>query len=305
VRLVRHKQTGNYLALKQITMEIDDLSRRNILQEVRALHDSFGQHTVMYHGAFYDEGTIKIVFEYMEGGSLLDVIARASGQVAASPGGGVASLQKRAGVPEGVLRDVAWQVVEGLTYLKTTMNVIHRDIKPSNILVNSAGEVKISDFGVSARLESDNDKSDSWIGTVTYMSPERIQGQPYSFNGDVWSLGLTLLECAIGMYPYAAERPEGSGALVFWDLLERVSKGPALSVDGVLSKVGGGNGAGFSQDFIDFVSLCLEADPEKRPDAEALLDHPFITLRDEENPFANVSLWVREHCPNLSPQTSP
>ena len=297
VRLVRHRQTGNPLALKQITMEIDEVSRHNILQEVRALHESFCQHTVMYHGAFYDEGTIKIVFEYMDGGSLLDVIASASGQ-AASPGGGDASLKRRNIVPERVLRDIAWQVVEGLTYLKTTMNVIHRDIKPSNILVNTAGEVKISDFGVSAQLDSESDKSDSWVGTLTYMSPERIQGQPYSFNGDVWSLGLTLLECAIGMYPYAAERPEGSGPFGFWDLLERVSKGPTPNVDQFLSEASEANPDGFSPDFLNFVALCLEKDPEKRPDADVLAKHPFVTLGEGENPFSNVCAWVREHSPH-------
>jgi len=56
------------------------------------------------------------------------------------------------------------------------MRVIHRDIKPSNILVNSEGEVKISDFGVSAKIAHTNEGKSSWVGTLVYMSPERVQG---------------------------------------------------------------------------------------------------------------------------------
>jgi serine/threonine protein kinase len=83
-----------------------------------------------------------------------------------------------------------------------TVQVVHRDIKPSNLLLNSAGEVKISDFGVSGQLASSVSNCLSWVGTVTYMSPERIKGDSYSFDSDLWSMGLTLLECALGRFPY-------------------------------------------------------------------------------------------------------
>lgn len=56
------------------------------------------------------------------------------------------------------------------------MRVIHRDIKPSNILVNSEGEVKFSDFGVSAKIAHTNEGKNSWVGTLVNMSPERVQG---------------------------------------------------------------------------------------------------------------------------------
>jgi serine/threonine protein kinase len=73
-----------------------------------------------------------------------------------------------------------------------------RDIKPGNLLLSSSGHLKISDFGVSSQLSSSMSKCLSWVGTVTYMSPERIRGDSYSFNTDVWSLGLVLVECALG-----------------------------------------------------------------------------------------------------------
>ncbi len=97
----------------------------------------------------------------------------------------------------------------------TLRQVVHRDIKPSNLLLNGAGEVKISDFGVSGQLASSVSNCLSWVGTVTYMSPERIKGDSYSFDSDLWSLGLTLLECALGRFPYPPPgEPVGSCTVV-------------------------------------------------------------------------------------------
>lgn len=65
--------------------------------------------------------------------------------------------------------------MSGLLHLHKDLHVVHRDIKPSNLLLNSRGELKISDFGVSGQLTSSVSNCLSWVGTVTYMSPERIK----------------------------------------------------------------------------------------------------------------------------------
>lgn len=62
------------------------------------------------------------------------------------------------------------QVLQGLMYLHQVRHIIHRDIKPSNLLVNHKGEVKISDFGVSAVLANSMGQRDTFVGTYTYMS---------------------------------------------------------------------------------------------------------------------------------------
>jgi len=95
---------------------------------------------------------------------------------------------------------VAHSVLEGLTYLYDVHRIIHRDIKPSNILLNSEGEIKLCDFGVSGELI--NSIAKTFVGTSIYMSPERIQGAEYSVKSDIWSLGITLIELATGQFPF-------------------------------------------------------------------------------------------------------
>lgn len=96
-------------------------------------------------------------------------------------------------------------MLKGLEYLHKQFKVIHRDIKPSNLLVNSEGRVKIADFGVSGKLQHTTDIKSSWVGTVLYMSPERFKGENYNANTDIFSFGMTIVECAWGKYPYPEE----------------------------------------------------------------------------------------------------
>jgi mitogen-activated protein kinase kinase len=80
------------------------------------------------------------------------------------------------------------------------------DVKPTNILVNTKGDVKLCDFGVSGNLVASLAKTN--IGCQSYMAPERIRGDnagsiiTYSVQSDIWSLGLSILEIAKGVYPY-------------------------------------------------------------------------------------------------------
>jgi len=110
--------------------------------------------------------------EFLDVGSLLDVLRLGDHRI-----------------PISVLKAVAKQVLEAMEYLHTVKRVIHRDVKPGNILLNRKGEVKLADFGVCSRPRDPRDSHcATWVGTVTYMSPERITGDVYSFNADVWAV---------------------------------------------------------------------------------------------------------------------
>lgn len=106
-------------------------------------------------------------------------------------------------IPESILAKLAQQILSGLLYLHKCKKQVHRDIKPDNILINSRGEAKLSDFGISKEVDKTADLCTTFVGTMAYMSPERIEGQKkYSYPSDVWSFGLVLYEMAVGTYAY-------------------------------------------------------------------------------------------------------
>merc|ERR1719210_1262953 len=115
-------------------------------------------------------------------------------------GGSLDLILRKAGrIPEPILGTITIAVLKGLSYLREKHQIMHRDVKPSNILVNTCGEIKLCDFGVSGQLI--DSMANSFVGTRSYMAPERLQGSHYSVQSDIWSLGLSLVEMSIGRYP--------------------------------------------------------------------------------------------------------
>ena len=187
--------TGLIMAMKEIRLELDEAKFAAIIMELDILHRCVSPFIVDFYGAFFQEGAVYICMEFMDGGSIDKLYGD--------------------GIPENVLRKIVLSAVMGLKSLKDDHNIIHRDVKPTNILVNRRGQVKICDFGVSGNLVASIAKTN--IGCQSYMAPERIKsggvasaganpgGGTYSVQSDVWSLGLTAIECAMGQYPYPPE----------------------------------------------------------------------------------------------------
>lgn len=149
------------------------------------MHDCSSPFIVSFYGAYLQDPHICMCMEFMDKGSLDNI------------------YKKVGPIPEPILGRIALAVVKGLTYLYEVHKIMHRDVKPSNILLNSLGQIKICDFGVSGELI--NSVADTFVGTSTYMSPERISGDPYTVKSDVWSLGITLVELAIGRFPFSSD----------------------------------------------------------------------------------------------------
>ena len=187
--------TGIVMAMKEVRLELDDSKFAAIIMELDVLHRCVSPYIVDFYGAFFQEGAVYICMEFMDGGSIDKLYGD--------------------GVPENVLRKITLATTMGLKSLKDEHNIIHRDVKPTNILMNTRGQIKICDFGVSGNLVASIAKTN--IGCQSYMAPERISsggvaqaganpgGGTYSVQSDIWSLGLTIIECALGRYPYPPE----------------------------------------------------------------------------------------------------
>jgi mitogen-activated protein kinase kinase len=171
-----------------------------------------------------------------------------------------------------VLGKIAEATLGGLTYLYIKHHIMHRDIKPSNILVNSRGFIKLCDFGVSGELV--NSVADTFVGTSTYMAPERIQGEKYTVKSDVWSFGLSIMELAIGKFPFDASEhlSDGDGAPAgILDLLQQIVHEPAPRLP---------KSEAFPQILEDMIQKCMSKRPEERPTPQELYvrSHPLRSI---------------------------
>lgn len=273
VKKAVHVPTHRFIALKSMTV-FEREKRAALIAEMKLLCERQGgggespgsdqspgccANVVRFLGAFYSPETnlINIALEYVEGGSL-------------------ESLVKRGGaVPQDVLGKICGGVCAGLEYLHAHRRTVHRDIKPGNILMRLDGEPVITDFGVSAELGDSRALLDSFKGTLHYMSPERVENKDYDFAADVWSLGLTMLECALGSYPYDVSDGGPLGLMV------QITRDECpIPRDAALS-----------EHLAGFVRRCMRKNPRERPSVTRLRTgpHPYIA----ENERVDAGAWVR------------
>ncbi|GHJ87391.1 hypothetical protein NliqN6_3793 [Naganishia liquefaciens] len=258
VQKVYHRPTKVVMAMKEIRLELDESKLNGIIMELDILHRAVAPEIIEFYGAFTIESCVYYCMEYMDAGSL----DRMHGD----------------GVPEDVLARITKSIIKGLRFLKDELSVMHRDVKPTNVLVNTKGQVKLCDFGVSGQLEKSLAKTN--IGCQSYMAPERIKGESqnnlgtYTVSSDVWSVGLSIIELAMGCYPY----PPETYSNVFAQL-QAIVHGPPPRLP-----------EGYSDVAQDFVAQCLQKEPEKRWTYAQLLDHPWMKA-DAEREVDMVG-WV-------------
>lgn len=262
VFLALHAVTGELMAVKQVELpsatkgtEFD--KRKNIM--VTALKHEIGllqglQHPniVQYLGTSTDEQYLNIFLEYV-------------------PGGSIATMLKQYNTfQEPLIRNFVRQILTGLSYLHSK-DIIHRDIKGANVLVDNKGGIKISDFGISKRVEastmlgtsanlgpSGHLHRPSLQGSVYWMAPEVVRQTAHTKKADIWSLGCLVVEMFIGAHPF----PDCSQLQAIFAIGSNQARPPAPE--------------NASEDAMAFLDVTFEVDHEKRPSADELLENAFL-----------------------------
>ncbi|XP_067422279.1 mitogen-activated protein kinase kinase kinase 3-like isoform X1 [Emydura macquarii macquarii] len=248
VYLCYDADTGRELSVKQVPFDPDsqETSKEvNALEcEIQLLKTLRHDRIVQYYGCLRDpeERKLSIFVEYMPGGSIKD------------------QLKAYGALTENVTRKYTRQILQGVFYLHSNM-IVHRDIKGANILRDSAGNVKLGDFGASKRIQTicmSGTGIKSVTGTPYWMSPEVISGEGYGRKADVWSVGCTVVEMLTEKPPWA----EFEAMAAIFKIATQPTK-PQLP-DGV------------SDSCCNFLKQIF-VEEKRRPTAEDLLRHPFMS----------------------------
>ncbi|KRX09484.1 Protein kinase-like domain [Pseudocohnilembus persalinus] len=234
-----YKPENIIIAVKTVNINNKD-QRHQMLNELKVqLVGAKSEYIVQCFGAYYEpeEARIKIILEYMDVGSLRDLMNILS-DIHQRP------LYKHLPfIEEGVLCNIAYQMLKGIEFLHNNRKQIHRDIKPENILIDSHGNVKLTDFGISKKIDKTYEIAKTFVGTAYYMSPERLEGQGSQFGGDIWGIGIVLIELATGKYPYNIDNIKS-----MFDLIVLLNNSPAPQLP---------SDTPFSDLFKDLLSKCL------------------------------------------------
>ncbi|OTA98929.1 hypothetical protein M426DRAFT_68820 [Hypoxylon sp. CI-4A] len=257
VYLALHAVTGELLAVKQVEAPSPgansptDARKKSMIEalkrEIGLLRDLRHANIVQYLGCGSSAEHLNIFLEYVPGGSVQTM------------------LNSYGALPEPLVRSFVRQILNGLSYLHNR-DIIHRDIKGANILVDNKGTIKISDFGISKKLEASNILSGannnkhrpSLQGSVFWMAPEVVKQTSYTRKADIWSLGCLVVEMMTGTHPF-----------------------PDCSQLQAIFKIGGGKAAptipeNASPEAIMFLTQTFEIDHNLRPSADELMLSPFL-----------------------------
>jgi serine/threonine protein kinase len=241
--------SGFLMAVKQVQAA----GMENAAEEIKALETEIVMFSrlrhprvVKYYGTErLPDGNIRIFLEYLPGGSLQQM------------------LQRFGALEEGLVQRIMNQVLEGIHYLHSE-NICHRDIKAANILCHDLTSVKLADFGASKLTTNKQGQGadsafKSLVGTPYMMAPEVIRQVGHDFKADIWSLGCCCYELLVGRPPWSQFKDRM--AAMFH--IANTNKPPDIPLN-------------FSPECRNFMTVCLQLEPGKRPNADELLAHPWF-----------------------------
>ena len=191
VHLVKQRATGRLFAQKMFRKASITVQKTLIEQTKteRAILESVNRHpfVVKLYYAFQDQEKLYLILEYAQGGELFTHLAT------------------ERMFPEDTASFYMAEMILALEHLHHTVGVVYRDLKPENCLLDADGHLLLTDFGLSkVAVEGDDDRCTSFLGTIEYMAPEVILGQPYDKAVDWWSFGALGYDLLTGGPPFQA-----------------------------------------------------------------------------------------------------
>ena len=248
------KKNKKFYALKQsISPDNDSLFKKELM--IYRLFNNESPYIIKYYDCFKakneeNKKCLYLQLEYCQYGSIRDIIKQAR--------------KINIEMAENEISSVIYMVLLGIKFIHDK-KLVNRDIKGRNILITKDGEVKLCDFGI-CRFYHKNKMKNIRGGSPYWMAPEILKKEEYNQNIDIWALGITCIELAEFEPPYS----EFSST----DVIKQIIKCPPKGLT---------NPNKWSNEFNDFVKKCLILDKNKRPMADELLKHDFITMIDKKN----------------------
>ena len=183
---------------------------------------------------------LNIIMEYAENGDLNKLLET--------------NINKKVYFKENILINWLCQICSALKYIHYK-KIIHRDIKPANIFMNNLGQIKLGDFGISKNLKN-LELASSFVGSAYYTAPEMIYEEKYSYEIDIWALGVTFYELMNLKKPFRAEYPA-----IYLEIKNK-------EVDEINNI--------YSKPFRNLIYQMLKKNPKERPKADDILNNLFI-----------------------------
>ena len=242
--LVKSNMTKKNYVMKSINFELlDEKNKLYTINEAILLKNIDHPNIIKFKEVFEVKKPniqLNIIMEYAENGDLNKLLET--------------NINKKVYFKENILINWLCQICSALKYIHYK-KIIHRDIKPANIFMNNLGQIKLGDFGISKNLKN-LELASSFVGSAYYTAPEMIYEEKYSYEIDIWALGVTFYELMNLKKPFRAEYPA-----IYLEIKNK-------EVDEINNI--------YSKPFRNLIYQMLKKNPKERPKADDILNNLFI-----------------------------